>query len=66
MYKFFRIFFTILSALFITAAFIVGVYLPFSWTIACALAALLCFMLVLFFKQKQEEQEKTEENEKTD
>lgn len=57
MYKFLRILFTILSALCVTAAFIVGAYLGFPWIIASVLAAFLFFMLMLLFKQKQEERD---------
>ncbi len=72
MYKFLRILFTVLSALCVTAAFIVGAYLDLAWVIASALSAFLFFMLMLLCKQKQEETEKsqsvptqeTKENEK--
>ena len=54
MYKFLRILFTLLSALCVTAAFIVGAYLGFTWTIVSALSAFFFFMLMLLCKQKQE------------
>ena len=56
MYLKLRVFFTILAAVFIAAVVPVGI---FSWTVAimCALAAFICFGLMLIFKQKQQEQE---------
>ena len=54
MYKVLRILFTILSALCVTAAFIVGAYLGLPWVIISALSAFSFFMLMLICKQKQE------------
>ena len=58
MYKFLRILFTVLSALCVTVAFIVGAYFDLTWVIASALSAFFFFMLMLLCKQKQETQEK--------
>lgn len=59
MYLKLRVFFTILAAIFIAAIVPVGI---FNWTIAimCALAAFICFGLMLIFKQKQQEQERAD------
>ena len=54
MYKVLRILFTILSALCVTAAFIIGAYFGLTWVFISALSALFFFMLMLLCKQKQE------------
>ena len=48
-----RIIFTILSAIFAAAVLPVGAWLGFIPAIACAAAAGICFVVMLFFKQEQ-------------
>ena len=48
-----RIIFTILSAIFAAAVLPVGEWLGLIPAIACAAAAGICFVVMLFFKQEQ-------------
>ena len=48
-----RIIFTILSAIFAAAVLPVGAWLGLIPAIACAAAAGICFVVMLFFKQEQ-------------
>ena len=57
MYKNLRIISVILSAVFVTAAFIVGTWLDLYWAILCAGLAVLFYCLTLYFKKKQEMKE---------
>ena len=55
MYQTLRIIFTILSALCVTVVLPVGALLGLTWAIGCAVGAFIFFVIMLFFKQKQEE-----------
>ena len=57
MYKHLRIFFTILSALCAAIALPAGTFFGFIGAILFALGAFAFFLIMLFFKQKQELQE---------
>ena len=59
-----RILFTILSALCIATALTAGALWGFIWTVLLGLGALLFFMLMLYFKRAQEEQEAKEAEDK--
>ena len=61
MYQNLRIISVILSAIFVTAAFIIGTWLDFSWALICVAFAILFYGLTLHFKKKQEMKEKSEE-----
>lgn len=63
MYKFLRILFTVLSAIFAAAIIPVGALLSFPYALASAAMAIICFGIMLFFKSKHLE---TEEKDKKD
>lgn len=57
MYKFLRIFFTILSAIFAAGIIPAGALLSFPYALGSAAIAIIFFGLMLFFKSKQLESE---------
>ncbi len=57
MFKFLRIIFTILSALCVTPAIFMGIYVDFTWTFIFAGGALIFFMLAAHFKNLQLQRE---------
>lgn len=63
MYKFLRIFFTILSAIFAAAIIPAGIFLSLPYALASAAIAIIFFGVMLFFKSKQLDGEKSEDNE---
>ncbi len=76
MYQTLRIIFTLLSALCVAIVLPVGVFLSLEWAIGCAVGAFIFFVIMLYFKQKQEESnpenkdpdfmDNNQKNEKTD
>ena len=60
MYLKLRVFFTILSAICIAFALTAGALWGYIWAVILGLGALLFFMLMLVFKQAQENQEQQE------
>ena len=60
MYLKLRVFFTVLSALCLAFALTAGALWGYIWAIILGLGALLFFMLMLVFKQAQENQEQQE------
>ena len=63
MYQNLRIISVILSAIFVTAAFIIGTWLDLSWALVCGAFAIVFYFLTLHFKNKQEQQENKEKEE---
>ena len=61
MYQNLRIISVILSAIFVTAAFVVGTWLDFSWALICGAFAAVFYCLTLHFKKKQELSENKDE-----
>ena len=61
MYKILRILFTILSTICVAAAIPVGTLFGFDFAVGVAIGAIAFFLIMLCFKQKQEELE-AEEN----
>jgi hypothetical protein len=57
MFQTLRIVFTILSAICIAIVIPVGVFGGLTASVVCAVAAFIFFVIMLFFKQKQEESE---------
>lgn len=53
MYLFFRIFFTVLAAIFVGAVLPLGTLLGWHYALCSIAAAVLSYMLMLLFKQKQ-------------
>ena len=50
MLLFFQVFFIILSAVFATAFFFVGIWLSWNWAVICAILAVVCYFLSMTFK----------------
>ncbi len=61
-----RILFTILAALFAAAVLPVGTWAGLVWAIAYAVAAGICFVVMLIFKQEQEKREPLEDPDRTE
>ena len=66
MYKTLRILFTILSAICVAATIPVGTLLGFDFAVGAAIGAIAFFLIMLHFKQKQEELESSEKSDEPD
>ncbi len=66
MFQTLRILFTILSAICIAVVIPVGAIGGFVWAVLCAVAAFVFFLIMLYFKRKQEELDPENQNPQPD